>query len=607
MRFVLAIAAFIVAAAMIVLGIAQRTVFLAPANVTLSMTVPGNGPFTVIDPSALISHKGNQTVSVRGSGTVYMSYGRTADMEAWLGDQSFTRIGFDEKTEELTSEVIAGVNEFEASDSADPTADAVDAAKPNPAGSDLWLEEFSGDNAITTTINVPEGISVLVASDGTDPAPKNVRISWPLDNSTPWAGPLIAGGALILLVGLLLYLWAIIHMRRSRGPRRNLPKGPRMPKLPRAPRPKTIKQSEITGGGRRRSIGRSSRIAFLPVLAISGLVLSGCSADFWPSFQATSTVSSIPSPDVTAPPEGAEDIPAAAVTVPQLERIVRKIAVLTGDADTARDADALATRFDGPALGLRRSNYRIRGTIPEYAAPPAIPASPLSYNVPQQSNTWPRVVLTVIQNQDDPTLAPMTLVMTQKTPRDNYLVEYAIPLEADAQMPEVAPASIGAPIVNPDSKLLSLPPNQVASAYGDILMQGEASPFFPLFQAEGDTLRAQVGLEGKNLRRAALPATANIEFANTVGSGATIALATNDSGAIVAVNLDETETVRPNDGGTVGPEGAAKALSGVDKTAKGVTTSYGDQLLFYVPAAGSNDKIVLLGWAQGLISSSEVP
>ena len=55
------------------------------------------------------------------------------------------------------------------------------------------------------------------------------------------------------------------------------------------------------------------------------------------------------------------------------------------------------------------------------------------------------------------------------------------------------------------------------------------------------------------------------------------------------------------------PEKASKALSGVDATAKGIQSTYSDQLLFHVPAAGSDEKIVLLGFAQGLISSTELP
>lgn len=610
MRFVLAIVAFVFAAVMIVLGIAQRTVLLEPASTSLSTTVAGDTPYTVIDSSALAAHEGSQTLTVSGPDAVFMAYGRTADIRAWLGTDKYVAVTHKDGAGTLRHAVeTPAPTDTPAPPAAPPaTGDAQtpasDSAADNPAGSDLWLEEFTAEKSLTTTINVPEGISVIIASDGTKPAPGNISISWPIDNSTPWAGPLITAGAVLLIIGLALYLWALLHLRRSRGPRRNLPSGPRMPRLPRPPRPKSIKANQITGG---KSITRSL-VAVVPVVLVSGLVLSGCSADFWPKLGPSATPSAVATPEATAAPETAENVSPPAVTVPQLERIVRRIAVLTKDADAALNADTIATRFTGPALAQRVANYKIRAAIPDYAAAPALPASPLRLTLPQQASGWPRVVFSVIQNPDDPTVAPTAILLRQESPRSNYLIEYAVQLEAAAKVPGVAPATIGAPIIPPDSNFLLMAPDKVAAAYADILMQGEASPSYSMFQAEGDTFRTQVGVDKKNEKKAALPTTASIEFATAAGIGKTTALATNDSGAVIAVSLTETETVKPVDAGaTVSPEGASKALSGVTATAKGIQSSYGDQLLFHVPAAGSKDKIVLLGFAQGLTSSAELP
>ncbi|MGO7983898.1 hypothetical protein ACC691_39340, partial [Rhizobium johnstonii] len=60
------------------------------------------------------------------------------------------------------------------------------------------------------------------------------------------------------------------------------------------------------------------------------------------------------------------------------------------------------------------------------------------------------------------------------TPRSNYVVRYSVALAADATIPGLAPATIGSSIVAPDSEFLLLPPNQVASAYADILLTGDA-------------------------------------------------------------------------------------------------------------------------------------
>lgn len=601
MRFVFAIVAFVLAAVMIVLGIAQRTVFLEPASTSLSATVPENARYVVVDSTALTTHDGAQTLTVRGAGPVFIAYGRSADVRAWVGDSGFAEIARAKDEDKLSSRIEKATP---ASSSSNPSDSTEPAALPtNPAGSDLWLQQFSGDRVLTVTINVPDGISLLVASDGTAPAPTKISVSWPTDNATPWAGPLIVGGAILALIGLVLYLWALLHLRRSHGPRRNIPRGPRMPKLPRAPRPKAIKASEITG--QRRSMARSL-FAVVPVVLVSGLVLTGCSPDFWPSAAPSSAVTPTPTPDATLEPDAAADVPPPAVTVPQLEQIVKQISKVATAADAGLDVDAVATRFTGPALEQRLSNYKIRTTIADYPAPSAIPDSQFELTLPQQSAGWPRTVMTVVKVKTDPTVAPMALVLTQESARSNYLVEYAVQLEAGAPVPNFAPASIGAPIIKPDVKLLVLPPDQIAAAYADILLNGESSPSYSLFEANGDSFRAQIA-QDKQTKQAGLPTTASIAFGAAAGPGRAIALGTIDSGGIVAVNVNETETVKPVDAGaTVSPTGASAALSGVTATAKGIQSTYGDQLLFHVPAAGSNEKIVLLGFAQGLISSAEL-
>ncbi|MEJ3404245.1 hypothetical protein WDJ51_05840 [Rathayibacter sp. YIM 133350] len=615
MRFVLAIAAFVVAAAMIALGIAQRTVLLEASSVSMSARVTDEAPYAVIDSATLRSHPGAQTVTVSGAPTTFLALGRTADVAAWIGDETSSTIGYDAKKRTLVVSTDAATTAPTSTPTATPTpatpatpAPTADAApaSANPEGSDLWLDEYTGKKSLTAQVNVPDGYALLVASDGTKPAPTSVRITWPLDNSTPWAGPLILGGIILLVVGLISYIWAILHLRRSRRPRRNMPKGPRRPRLPRAPRPKTIK--EVTASPDKRALGRAPRLAVLPVALIGALALSGCSADFWPG-AAPSTApaaSASASPTTTADPTG-EALKPPAVTVPQLERIVRKIAVVAADSDAKLDLDTLKTRFAGPALELREANYKVRSTLAEYPAPDAIPAAPVELTVPQQTDSWPRVVMTVIQNKDDPTTKPTALVLSQAGPRENYVVRYAVALAADATVPGMAPASIGSPIVAPDSEFLLLPPNQVATAYADVMMNGDKSQYYPLFDTEHDAFLPQVGVAYKDKRRAELPATASIEFTNAPGKGRTISLATNDNGALVTANINETETVRPTDGGTVSPQNAAKAYSGVENSTKGVTQTFGDQLLFYVPPTGSTEKITLLGFAQGLTSAAEAP
>jgi hypothetical protein len=610
-RFVLAILAFVVAAAMIVLGIAQRTVFLGPPTYAVETTVKGDLPYTVISGEVLVSETGQQTLTVSGSDSVFVSYGRTADVAAWLGDASYNRLTLDEEDGTLQSTVVTPEESEQAEDAPEPETPVTDeekaaqAALDDPRGSDLWLAEHSEEAAVLTTINVPEDVSVLIASDGTEPAPSKVSVSWPLDNATPWAGPLITAGIVLLLVGLALYLLGINHMRKSRGPRRKgISAGPGMEKMPKVPKPSRYKSDKRHGAAPKRA-PRRSMIALVPIALVSSLALSGCSAGFWPDLSPNASPSSTPTPTELEETD-ADDQPAPAVTAPQLERITARISTTTLEADQAMNADLAATRFVGPALDERKANYAIRAKLPEHEASAVIPSAPGGLTLPQATDTWPRTVMSVVQDEADPTSAPTAMVLVQATPRSNYQVEYAMRLEPQAEIPEVAPATIGAAQVPPDSSFLLLPPNKLASAYADIIANGENSEFAALFDADGDTLRGVIASD-REAKKAALPTTASIEFSVAAGEAPPVALATNDSGALVSVNINETEVVKPLEvGAKIKPSGAVAALSGLTETEKGVQSTYTDQLLFYVPPAGSTDKIRLLGFSQGLTVAAEL-
>jgi hypothetical protein len=449
-------------------------------------------------------------------------------------------------------------------------------------------------------MNIPDDVSVIVASDGTKAAPTNVRVTWPVDSSTPWAFPLIIAGLVLLVIGIALYLWGLWAHRRARGPRRK--SGPKMPKLPKAPKYKPTAMIESTPRGRRSS--RRARV-MLPAALIGAIALSGCTA----GTDAATTPTKTATPLTTEAPDAKDQLPPA-VTVPQLERIVKRISESAADADAKASPDLAKARFVGPALQLREANYAIRAKKADEPALPAIPPSPIVLSLPQATDAWPRTVAAVIDSPKDAkgnAQAPIALTMVQKSPRDNYQVQYAVSLEPKAKVPNLAPASIGAAVVPPDSKLLALPPEKVAAAYGDILMNGDQSQYAKLFSAEGDTLRSQVGAEWKAKQKAAVPATASLTFTSQPGTSGDIAMATNDSGAIVWTDLQESQVLKVVEAGAEVSAGAtAAALSGVASSKTGIQSDFGYQLAFYVPPAGSDGKITLLGFAQGMVSAKQI-
>lgn len=584
MRFIVAIVSFVVAFVAISYGIAQRTIFAEPDHVAATTDVSTQAAVTFIDGAVLNANDGRQKVLISGADTIFAAYGRTSDVLAWIGDTSYNSLALDPETSMLENTLVTGA----------------ESAVPDPRGSDLWLAEYTRDKELTFVVNVPKGISVIVVSDGTEPAPGQVSITWPVDNRTPWSGPLIVGGMLLLLAGLGLYLWALSHLRKARGPRRRPTK---MPKPPKRPRYKPQKQKALPASRGRRAAGRVGMT--VPVLLIGSLALGGCTADSWPEFLGGSVATPSPSPMVTAGPVVTDKPPVVGVS--QLESIVSKVAVTAQQADVARDSDLIQTRFAGPALELREANYAIRRVDNSYAQLAAIPSSPVEVTLPQQNDKWPRTVFTVIQDPKDETVPSTALMLVQQSPRENYKAVYVVQLEATAgTLPAMAAAEVGTQRLQPDVKLFALAPDQLALDYGDVLLKGETSEFFKYFDLENDSLYKSIGFDAKQQRKASIPAIASMEFGSALGEGEIIPMVTNDNGAIVAVYLNETETVRPAEAGAIiNAEGAVKSLSGVSSTTKGTIATYGDQLLFYLPPSTSDRKIQLIGWASGLIAARE--
>lgn len=621
-RFVWAVVAFIIAAVMIGAGIAQRTVFQGPAETSQTIQTDQSTAYTMIDGAVLGSLPGAQTLRVDGDSNVFVSYGRTEDMRAWLSDAEYTSVTMGDQNTVETSVVEPTVESTPADSTtatdatggtdATGTAGTQTAGARSPVGSDLWLDEFEQTGTLTQTLQLPADMSVLVASDGQAPAPSTITVTWPVDNSTPWAGPLIVGGGVVLLIGLVLYVLGIRHVRRSRRPRR---KGLPLP----VTEPISIADGEdkgmISESTRRRGSGRTRRalgsgrraLIALPALGVSAALFAGCSADAWPQIAASDS----PSPSATViVPEG--QFPPA-VTEAQAQRIVSKISQTVAQADAAMDATAAETRLTGPALAERKTNYTLRAAIPDRPALPAIPAEPVQITLPQTTNAWPRTVMTVVESADASAPTTTIMMMTQDDPWSEYRASYVGNLEASTNLPELAAPYVGATQVPPDSSFLVMPPNELATAYADLINNGQNSASWSKFDTANDLLLPAIE-ENKKKRTDELnqtgAGTAEISFTASAGPTDPIALATLDTGAIVAVNVYESDTAKPTNADAViklDNNPAVKALTGVDQSATGFTTTYSDQIFFYVPSQGSDDPIRLLGYRSSLLEAKVSP
>ncbi len=626
MRFVWAVAAFVLAAVLIGAGIAQRTLFVGPSTTESTVVTSDGLPYTLIDGAVLTSMPGSQTLTASvDSGPVYAAYGRSADVTAWLSDVPYTRVSLDAEggivTEAVEPDPAADEETTDeptdapSTDAAAGTDAAADDATPDtavgrsPAGSDLWLDEFTDEGTLTTQLQLPDTMSVLLASDGLAAAPETIELRWPLDNSTPWAGPLIVAGGILMVLGVLLYLLGIRHARRSRGPRRKGIPQPVTQPLDTIPAGEAEAKGVISSGApsRRALRGGTRGFVIVPGLVVAGLLFTGCTSESWPQLAAS------PSPSPTASVIADDDQDAPAVTETQAKRILAKVAQTVSEADVAADGELAATRLAGAALDERKANYLIRGKVADHSALPAIPTEPLQIVLPQAYDGWPRTIMTVVGEAGETTVAPTVAVLTQQDAWSEYKLTYLASLAASAEFPGgVAPATIGAALVPPDSPFLVLEPQELAAAYADVLNNGENSTFASLFEEEGDQFRVKVAedrrtrLEQFNQTGAE---TGSLTFSSSAGAYPAIGLATLESGAIVAVSLTETDTVKPtNSDAVIKLEGnpTVEALAGTSSSASGFQTNFSDQLFFYVPNQADGGQIRLLGYASNILSAGVI-
>lgn len=217
MRYVLAIVALAISGVLLLLGIGQRTFLAGPSEIVYPIAAETDAPYAVLDVSELTKIEGQANVVMRGN-AAFSALANTRDADAWLEPFDHVELTVDPATKAIVSSPVAGKA---------PTGDALavdedgNAVPIDPRGSDLWLQERSGEEGVSRMAVEPGGEqSIIIAGSGAEPIPKGTALVWVQDRATPWAGPLLAAGGLFAVIGAVLYLIAFDRDKRALGPRR---------------------------------------------------------------------------------------------------------------------------------------------------------------------------------------------------------------------------------------------------------------------------------------------------------------------------------------------------------------------------------------------------
>lgn len=586
MRFIVSVILFGVAVVMIGAGILIHTVFSPPATTTQSVTIKDPAPITVIEATSLNRISATQTISVVGGveGTIYvespdaaptaetassdrivMTWGRQGDVLAYIGNVPYQSVVANGVEGELTVEKHTGT----------------EISTPDPFGSDLWVEQFEGEKTLSQDVTVPRGNLIVIATDGALPSPKAITITWKMDIDRTVPTNLFYGGLGTALVGGIFYYLGWLTDRRKRRHRQG-----RMPKAPRPPKWRPGRQPLPA----RRRHGRRALPLIAWALAVP-VMLSGCSV--FPN------ISVEPLPTVKTSPRG------VSVTAEQFDRILSEVIATLATADEQRAENIAATRVDGAALRFRAAQYKVRAQNKKLGESFTIPTGVVTLLLPQKTNSWPRSVFAVIDDTTNPNAPSVAVVMTQATARENYKVNYSVALEPGAKIPSVSSPEVGAAVLYGETELLSVTPAQAVERYGDLLIKGDKSEFVSEF--DGDSLQTQIGAASKSKRAKKLGKTAKFIWKDSITEDLPLAFATAEGGALVAVTLQENEIVKPAlAGAAITATGAVKILAEVTSSMTGIEANYQYQLLFYVPALGSSEKIRLLGYSYALTSARKL-
>ena len=214
------------------LGVASSTVWRG--DNTLVATASPEAHLVVADPGVLELAGNPVTVTVHAADDtpVVIAVGRDTDVTGWVGTDPHAQVTGLAGWHVLQTQTVAGQAPTAAASAAPepaatqpaatgPSASATSepagagtAAVANPAGSDLWVAQATGNGTATLTWDAQPGRwRLLVASLG-ESSPV-IELAWPRAVTTPWLWPGVVGGALLFLTGLSLGARLWIRARRG--------------------------------------------------------------------------------------------------------------------------------------------------------------------------------------------------------------------------------------------------------------------------------------------------------------------------------------------------------------------------------------------------------
>ncbi|MFT4245697.1 MAG: hypothetical protein QM571_04140 [Micrococcaceae bacterium] len=173
----------------VIIGLALLTFFAPPEKITSTAELNQGAPIANITPDVYNFRSGGADIEVDGPGKVFVAQAPQNDIQQWIGKAANTSVDKVDRKGNISTTFKNG-----------------DKTVPNPDGNDTWIAQNTGQGNVKMHWENPSKTNwgLIIASDGTNPAPKTVSITWTNNHKNPFAIPLLVLGALLLAAATFL-------------------------------------------------------------------------------------------------------------------------------------------------------------------------------------------------------------------------------------------------------------------------------------------------------------------------------------------------------------------------------------------------------------------
>lgn len=203
-------------------GIATATVLRESDTVVATATPSGDGTMVVTEPGVLglVDDQVTVRATVPEGQKVTLALGSDVDVLGWVGEDPYDSVTGLSSWETLS--VAPGVGATPEGEAAEGEEDAAPAEKPStgpdPAGSDMWISEVSGETTVSMRWTEEPGRVVLLAAGvGKGAEAPTLELTWPRPASTPYLWPGVLGGGFALILGVFMAIGARRSAKRGSG------------------------------------------------------------------------------------------------------------------------------------------------------------------------------------------------------------------------------------------------------------------------------------------------------------------------------------------------------------------------------------------------------